>query len=258
MSVRRLYNASLMGALALLVHLCMLLVQQNKLSGTLPNSIGNLSNSLEMVYVSENQLIGTIPKEIGSLWNLTVLSLAVNNLNGNIPSTLGEIKSLQRLYLGGNNFHGSIPNEICLLGNLGELYAQENKLSGSIPSCIENLREYGSERRVSTSGDIYSYGMMLLETFTRKKPTDQMFSAEINLGQWVSTSLPNKIMEIVDGGLLRMQTQSDMVASQSILLAILELGLECTSELPVERSDIKKVLGKLNKIKKQFLKIQSI
>ncbi|GMP36400.1 hypothetical protein CsSME_00008540 [Camellia sinensis var. sinensis] len=115
-------------------------VQQNKLSGTLPNSIGNLSNSLQHLDVSENQLVGTIPKEIGSLRNLTLLSLAVNNLNGNIPSTLGEVKSLQSLYLGYNNFHGSIPNEICLLRNLGELYAEKNELSGSIPSCIENLR----------------------------------------------------------------------------------------------------------------------
>ncbi|CAL5328485.1 unnamed protein product [Camellia sinensis] len=643
--------------------LVVLSMKQNKLSGTLPNSVGNLSNSLKMLSVSENQLIGTIPKEIGSLRNLTLLSLAANNLNGNIPSTLGEIKSLQRLYLGGNNFHGSIPNEICLLSNLGELYAEQNKLSGSIPSCIENLRglqvmklcqnkltfipsslwnletlrllnlsfnslggsldpnirpsrvleimdlswnqilgsisrvigsfqsltslnlsrnsfsgpipntmgnlitldfldlshnnlsgqipkslealshiqymnfscnklsgeipnegpfmkltsrsfmenealcgnpilkvppcasnsyeksmikinlryilpiivlmlifsigvyivkrnhgnnvqsqnlidlyattehimisylelqratdgfceanllgvgsygsvykgalsdgtivavkvlnlqlegafrsfdveckvlrttrhrnlvgvittcsnpelralvlqymsngslemwlysqnsclnllqrigimidvalaleylhygqlepvvhcdlkpsnvlldedmvahvadfgiakilaenktatqtrtlgtigyiapEYGSEGPVSTNGDIYSYGVMLLETFTRKKPTDEMFSAEINLRQWVSTSLPNKIMEIVDGGLLRMQNGSDVVTSQSILLAILELGLECTSDIPAERSDIKKVLVKLNKIRKQLLHIQSI
>ncbi|THG17560.1 hypothetical protein TEA_004948 [Camellia sinensis var. sinensis] len=117
-----------------------LVVGQNKLSGILPNSIGNLSNSLEILSVSRNPLIGTIPKEIGSLRNVTVLALAGNNLDGNIPSTLGDIKSLQRLYLGGNNFHGSIPNEICLLTNLGELYAEENKLCGSIPSCIENLR----------------------------------------------------------------------------------------------------------------------
>ncbi|KAI8017326.1 Receptor-like protein kinase 2 [Camellia lanceoleosa] len=238
--------------------LVVLEVNQNKLSGTLPNSIGNLSNSLEKLFLSGNQLVGTIPKEIGSLRNLNVLSLANSNLNGNIPSTLGEIKSLQRFYLGGNNFHGSIPNEICLLSNLGELYAEYNKLSGSIPSCIENLREYGSDGRVSTNGDIYSYGMMLLETFTRKKPTDEMFSAEINLRQWVSASLPNKIMEIVDGDLLRMQNGSDMVTSQRTLFAILELGLECTSDIPVERSDIKKVLVKLNKIKKQLLHIQSI
>ncbi|GMP35693.1 hypothetical protein CsSME_00008045 [Camellia sinensis var. sinensis] len=118
--------------------------------------------------------------------------------------------------------------------------------------------KYGSEGRVSTNGDIYSYGVVLLETFTRKKPINEMFSGEINLRQWVSASLPNKIMEIVDGGLLRMENGRDMVTSQSILLAILELGLQCTSDIPMERSDIKNVLVKLNKIRKQLLHIQSI
>ncbi|KAL7193783.1 hypothetical protein ACSBR2_025416 [Camellia fascicularis] len=118
--------------------------------------------------------------------------------------------------------------------------------------------EYGSEGRVSTSGDIYSYGIMLLETFTRKKPTDEMFTEEMSLRQWVSTSLPDEVMEVVDSGLLRTQNAGDMVATQSNLIAILELGLECCRELVAERIQIKEVLGKLNKIKRQLLQNQSV
>ncbi|KAF5933489.1 hypothetical protein HYC85_029660 [Camellia sinensis] len=84
--------------------------------------------------------------------------------------------------------------------------------------------EYGSEGRVSTSGDMYSYGIMLLETFTRKKPIDEMCIEERSLKQWVSTWLPDEVMEVVDSGLLRTQNEGDMVATQSNLIAILALG----------------------------------
>ncbi|CAL5375181.1 unnamed protein product [Camellia sinensis] len=118
--------------------------------------------------------------------------------------------------------------------------------------------EYASEGRVSTSGDTYSYGIMLLETFTRKKPIDEMFTEEMSLRQWVSTSLPDEVMEVVDSGLLRTQNAGDMVATQSNLIAILELGLECCRELVAERIPIKEVPGKLSNIKRQLLQNQSV
>ncbi|KAJ9689518.1 hypothetical protein PVL29_014951 [Vitis rotundifolia] len=63
--------------------------------------------------------------------------------------------------------------------------------------------EYGLEGRVSSRGDIYSYGIMLLEMVTRKKPMDEMFSEEMSLRQWVQATIPNKIMEVVDENLPR-------------------------------------------------------
>ena len=113
--------------------------------------------------------------------------------------------------------------------------------------------EYGSEGRVSTRGDIYSYGIMLLEMLTRKKPTDDMFVGELSLSQWVKASIPYKIMEVIDGNLMRTEQGNDAIATQGDVLAIMELGLECSRELPEERIDIKDVIIKLNKIKSQML-----
>ncbi|XP_075633843.1 uncharacterized protein LOC142606358 isoform X2 [Castanea sativa] len=107
--------------------------------------------------------------------------------------------------------------------------------------------EYGSEGRVSTKGDIYSYGIILLEIITRKKPTDEMFVGELAMRQWIA-SLPDR-MEVVDDGLLRIEDGRDVTGMQTILLSILELGLRCSEESPDERPDIKDVVTKVNKIK---------
>ncbi|CBI17790.3 unnamed protein product, partial [Vitis vinifera] len=106
--------------------------------------------------------------------------------------------------------------------------------------------EYGLEGRVSSRGDIYSYGIMLLEMVTRKKPMDEMFSEEMSLRQWVKATIPNKIMEVVDENLARNQDGGGAIATQEKLLAIMELGLECSRELPEERMDIKEVVYQLH------------
>ena len=61
-------------------------------------------------------------------------------------------------------------------------------------------------------------------------------------------------MEVIDGNLLRTEHGKDaLIAAQGDVLVIIELGLECSRELPEERIGIKDVIIKLNKIKSQML-----
>nr|DAD45550.1 TPA_asm: hypothetical protein HUJ06_003780 [Nelumbo nucifera] len=113
--------------------------------------------------------------------------------------------------------------------------------------------EYGSEGRVSTSCDVYSYGIMLMEMFTGKKPLDEMFVGELSLRKWVHMSLPNKVMKVVDKNLISREENNDSPTRQQSFVSIMELCLDCSRKLPEDRITMKEVATRLHKIKKQFL-----
>ncbi|KAF5462790.1 hypothetical protein F2P56_018768 [Juglans regia] len=112
--------------------------------------------------------------------------------------------------------------------------------------------EYGSEGLVSTRGDVYSYGILLMETFTRKKPTNDMFTGEMSLKCLVQESLALSVLEVVDSSLL--SNENDYAAMEECLLSTMGLALRCCANSPEQRIGIENVLATLNKIKLKFLK----
>ncbi|XP_062162034.1 probable LRR receptor-like serine/threonine-protein kinase At3g47570 [Alnus glutinosa] len=112
--------------------------------------------------------------------------------------------------------------------------------------------EYGLEGIVSTRGDVYSYGILLMETFTRKKPTDDMFVGEMSLKHWVEESSPLSVTKVVDAYLLR--TERDYAAMENCMSSIMGLALQCCAELHEKRINAKSILITLNKIKLKFLR----
>ncbi|PRQ37581.1 putative protein kinase RLK-Pelle-LRR-XII-1 family [Rosa chinensis] len=108
---------------------------------------------------------------------------------------------------------------------------------------------YVAPGKVSKKGDVYSFGIMLLEIMARKKPTDEMFAGEVTLRQWINVSIPDNVLEVVDAGLLNIEEERDMNATESILVSILEICLTCSEEVAEDRMIIKDVVPKLKKIK---------
>lgn len=109
--------------------------------------------------------------------------------------------------------------------------------------------EYGREGKVSRKCDVYSYGIMLMETFTKKKPTDEIFAGEMSLKRWVGDSLLScSVTEVADANLLNCE-ENDFSAREQCVSSIFSLAMDCTVDLPEKRISMKDVANRLVRIR---------
>ncbi|KAL2481577.1 putative LRR receptor-like serine/threonine-protein kinase [Abeliophyllum distichum] len=107
--------------------------------------------------------------------------------------------------------------------------------------------EYGYGGEVSINGDVYSYGILLLEMVTGKRPTEEMFSGELNLQRWVRAALPHRVLDILDNEL--MEACDSEGVSIDYFDSLFKIGLSCANEAPDGRPEMKDVNAMIKRIR---------
>ncbi|KAL5719897.1 non-specific serine/threonine protein kinase [Ranunculus cassubicifolius] len=115
--------------------------------------------------------------------------------------------------------------------------------------------EYGAGAKLSTGGDVYSFGILLLEMFTGKRPTDVIFKDGLTLHEYSQLTLPERVMEIIDINVLsefHEETSATIEQLKESLISIVRIGVVCSTDLTTERMSIETAVKELNSIKRNF------
>lgn len=106
----------------------------------------------------------------------------------------------------------------------------------------------------SREGDLYSYGVLVLEMFTGKRPTDQLFVEDLTLCSYVESGLPEHVLDITDISILQDEVSNKNINVAECLKIVFHVGIRCCEKSPANRMTIAEALAELVSLKKRFFK----
>ncbi|KAK7388404.1 hypothetical protein VNO78_23220 [Psophocarpus tetragonolobus] len=122
--------------------------------------------------------------------------------------------------------------------------------------------EYGMGKHASTEGDVYSFGVLVLEMVSGRRPTDHVLSHEegSSLCEWVKKQYthPNQLQNFVEQALKRcspcgVPTHCNKIW-KDVIFELIELGLLCTQHNPSTRPSMHDIAQEIGRLKDYLTK----
>ncbi|XP_056167105.1 probable LRR receptor-like serine/threonine-protein kinase At3g47570 [Syzygium oleosum] len=127
--------------------------------------------------------------------------------------------------------------------------------------------EYAMGCEVSREGDVYSYGILLLEMLIGLRPINDKFIDNLTLHSFVAEGLPERVLEITDNVLLREREshlgpdspQQSLFESDAIfqecLVMVYNIGIACSYSMPRRRTSISGIANQLQQIRDKLFEL---
>jgi hypothetical protein len=98
---------------------------------------------------------------------------------------------------------------------------------------------------------------LLLELFTGRSPTDEIFSDSLDLHKFSDNALPERIWEIIDPTTQAHRDTYNITTRSEILnclVSVVTLGISCSKKQPRELIPIQEAANEMHNIRDSYIK----
>lgn len=110
---------------------------------------------------------------------------------------------------------------------------------------------------------MYSVGIILIEMFTGRSPTDDMFRDGLSLHCFADAALPDKVTGIADSKIWLYDEEAnysedtgEITRTKDCLTAIIRLGVLCSKQTPKDRLSTSDAAAEMHHIRDKYLSIR--
>ncbi|XP_076945339.1 uncharacterized protein LOC143616383 [Bidens hawaiensis] len=143
------------------------------------------------------------------------------------------------------------PNNILLDGNLeariadfglAKMMVRKNETVSMVAGSYGYIApEYGYTLKVDEKSDVYSYGVVLMELITGKRPVDPTFGDSVDIVEWVRRKIRENepLTNVID------QNVGNCKHVEEEMLLVLRIAVICTAKLAKDRPSMRDVVSML-------------
>ncbi|KAI5055044.1 hypothetical protein GOP47_0030189 [Adiantum capillus-veneris] len=101
--------------------------------------------------------------------------------------------------------------------------------------------EYAYGEKITAKGDVYSFGIVLLEMLSRKRPTSDAFAEATSMTLWVQVAFHTNWIDVIDPTLITEELADEKLKHE--IYSVLVIAMSCAKTAPEDRPSMIDVLN---------------